>query len=549
MIVGGMHAGIAVSDSAGLYVVAPPGTGKTQLLAARADFLASRLGPHQQILALTFSNMAKLNLSVRMAQELGAARFRRHVRVLNFHGHAAEIVRSHARTLGIDPAFPMPDRRLRDAAVAAFLTGATAGDRAKSRQRIETALRMAKNGPRDDAEVLAWLIEHSEHEAAQIERDRVEAGQLHYEDLLRHAQRLLRIDAVAHLYRLHYGAVLVDEFQDMSLQHLDIAFRTCTASRMFVGDPHQGIYSFAGADPARVEARLRGVYGSPIPLAVSYRSSPAVLGVVNAVGSLLGATVLHAADAISATDPGVACAKVFDSARGEAEAIVALCADVLADFPGTSIGVIVRSAWRRVALDQAFAQVPKLPRYRWDVAIDNGAVTELLRQAMRHLPPDADLDALRQAVLQRIDPADVETYQQTVDALELLARTVDPGSTASYALDQVTFRGFDRPVQPGIHVLNAHNGKGQQFDWVIVPGLEDGHIPGFQAQGAVQQTEELRVLLVMLSRARRALVVTRAASIPNRFGGVRRPTASPWWDTIALACTTPWEQLQPYRVR
>ena len=30
---------------------------------------------------------------------------------------------------------------------------------------------------------------------------------------------------------------------------------------------------------------------------------------------------------------------------------------------------------------------------------------------------------------------------------------------------------------PGVHLLTGHIGKGQQFDWVIVIGAEEGCIP------------------------------------------------------------------------
>ncbi|WP_285541535.1 3'-5' exonuclease [Streptomyces lavendulae] len=66
-------------------------------------------------------------------------------------------------------------------------------------------------------------------------------------------------------------------------------------------------------------------------------------------------------------------------------------------------------------------------------------------------------------------------------------------------------------IEPGVHLLNAHTGKGQQFDWVFVPGFEDWHIPDGQADTAEQLAEELRVVLVMVSRARHGIVITRAA--------------------------------------
>jgi hypothetical protein len=81
---------------------APPGCGKTEVLAYRAEHLIASLGPNQKILALTFTNRARANLRDRLRQVLGAERARRFVTVRNFHGHAAEVVLSHYRTLGLD---------------------------------------------------------------------------------------------------------------------------------------------------------------------------------------------------------------------------------------------------------------------------------------------------------------------------------------------------------------------------------------------------------------------------------------------------------------
>lgn len=52
------------SAQANLLVIAPPGCGKTELLAHRAAHLIDQLEPNQKILALTYSNKAKANLSL-----------------------------------------------------------------------------------------------------------------------------------------------------------------------------------------------------------------------------------------------------------------------------------------------------------------------------------------------------------------------------------------------------------------------------------------------------------------------------------------------------
>ena len=57
----------------------------------------------------------------------------------------------------------------------------------------------------------------------------------------------------------------------------------------------------------------------------------------------------------------------------------------------------------------------------------------------------------------------------------------------------------DAAVAPGLHLLTGHEGKGQEFDCVIVVSLESGHIPDFRSTTDDALAEELRVLHVMVS--------------------------------------------------
>lgn len=96
-----------------LMVVAPPGCGKTELLAMRAEFLvrSSKIRPHRRLLAITYSKRARDNMRVRIDHRLGRERAQKYVTVLNFHGLAGRIVRAHASTVGIPSDFGMPTPR------------------------------------------------------------------------------------------------------------------------------------------------------------------------------------------------------------------------------------------------------------------------------------------------------------------------------------------------------------------------------------------------------------------------------------------------------
>ena len=520
----------AASASAGLLVIAPPGCGKTELLALRAQALVPRLLPGQKILALTFTNRAKANLSQRLRQALGVQRMRRYVTVRNFHGHAAEIVLAHGRTIGLKvDEIAMPSTNTLKKVLLQF-----SGD-SSARDAAEDLLAAIKREPLSDEDVIEAIKAAGDTLALQVEIQRIESDQLHYDDLLRHAQRLLRIGEVARLYQQHYGAVLVDEYQDLSLQQLDLAMSSCTASRTFAGDPLQGIYSWAGAAPREVDETLRLTCGDPVQLTVSYRSSPAVLAMVNSISARMGAAPLRAHDPAAWPGGGASAALDFNTPAGEAEFVADVCGRITLADPAASIGVIARAAWRRGAIDAALAQRPSVLCRRWDLAVEDPVVADLIRNAVAGMPRGTKLDEARDKVIATLDAADVDTIEQVNEAIAQLNQAM-PGATARAALAALREQDPEAAIGPGVHLLNAHTGKGQQFDWVFACGLEEGHLPSKRNSAGSALDEEQRVLLVILSRARHGLIVTRSAHLNGKFGPYRA-TPSRWWDTVAASST------------
>jgi DNA helicase-2/ATP-dependent DNA helicase PcrA len=390
-----------------------------------------------------------------------------------------------------------------------------------------------KRRPLSDAEVLVEIADRSTDPgravALKVESARQEANQLHYGDLLRHAQRILQIPTVAHLYQSHFGAILVDEFQDMSLQHLDLVRQTCLADRTYVGDPDQGIFTWAGAAPALVEATLRQECGQPLRLRESYRSSPGVLAIVNQISADIGGTAdLVAAQPDQWPEGGCSARLEFPDNNLEAAGVRQVAAGVLDAIPNASVGIISRAAWRRSEIDSAF-RTSGLAVRRWDFSVDDPATLGFIRDLVTRLPRGASIQDARNAALASAEPADVDTKEQLEDAFDVLLQTTH--STIRAALQEVRVTDPREPVGPGVHLLNGHTGKGQQFDWVIVVGLEEGHLPGGRARSVASLAEEERTLLVMLSRARHGVVTTRVMSTKGKFGPYQ-PKPSRWWRLI-----------------
>lgn len=518
----------ATSAREHLLIVAPPGCGKTEVLAHRAAHQIGSLQPNQKVLALTFTKRARANLEERLRSVTGQDRARRQIVVRNFHGFATQVVLAHGRTIGLRmDDLGMPKTSTMRRAMEAAGGGNTMYD-------AEQVLAEIKRNPLSDVEVLEAIEQQGRSQAAllaaKVERSRQEANQLHYDDLLRHAQRLLHIPAVARLYQAHFGAVLVDEFQDLSLQQLDIAVLSCSKRRTFAGDPLQGIYSWAGAMPAEVEAEVRSTCGDPIRLRESYRSSPTVLEMVNSVSEQVdpGSGLVSA---LPERWPGGGCsaALVLQDQAAEAALVVRLATSIHASAPEASIGIIARAGWRRKPIDAAFANRTDIPVRTWELAIDDPETVALIQSTVSALPRGASVADARLVVLDALDAADVDARELVNDAFDILEQS--EATTARVAVRSIRTADPKQAVGPGVHLLNAHTGKGQQFDWTFVVGLEEGHLPGKRNSHGDALDEEQRVLLVMLSRARHGLIVTRTRMSDGWYGPT--PAAeSRWWSGI-----------------
>ena len=167
---------------------------------------------------------------------------RHHVTVANFHGLATRIIRAHGSVIGLDPDMEMPDSDW--VTERCFELGAGWG----GKDVVTDIFRSLKQRPLTEAQVDAELAALGNSLAIQIEQERLAANRATYDDLLRYAELILHNDAVASLYRSHFGAIVVDEYQDLTPQQLRVIQRLSGKNVTFAGDLAQGIRSPYRAD-------------------------------------------------------------------------------------------------------------------------------------------------------------------------------------------------------------------------------------------------------------------------------------------------------------
>jgi len=517
-----------------LLLTASAGCGKTEALSRRTAELirGQHVKSHQRILAATFSNKARDNLNSRIGRQL-ATREKGLVSVQNFHGIAWRIVSAHGAVIGLDVHELAPPRR-RDHKERQDRAGITWGNRAD----VEALLRVAKGRRQTDDEVLAELEASGDGVALAYEKLLRVDGRIDFDDLLRHAGRILKDDQVAYGYQQHFAAVLVDEVQDLSVTQLEMVQQLGANRVTYSGDAGQGIYSFAGAESAAVFADLEARAVEKFLLTRSFRSSPAVLAVVNALTAIQDRPALRCAN-LSAWDETARCStEEFPTLHDEAAFVAAHVVPLLT--PGVTIGILARTGPRLAVLRAALYEAG-VPFTDWSAPLSDARVlTYLRREGAAAVAAAAKVGGdvialLEQRCHELQGDQDLEGRDALSEACTALRDLMDKhGISLAAALARCrTATPTEAPVSQGLHLLNAHLGKGQEFDHVVVAGLEEGILPDFRAQNDPEAlAEEFRTLTVMVSRARCSLLVTRSDDVPSSKGGSWMREPSRWWTVL-----------------
>jgi hypothetical protein len=252
-----------------LLIVAGPGSGKTRTLVHRIAHLVADCGvAGAQCLAITFTRRAAAEMRDRLHAMLGPDAGG--IAVHTFHSLGLAILREHAAAAGLTSGFRVAGEAERAAALAAAL--------GLPRPRAENLIRAISKAERGEAQPNGEIAAARTAYRAMLAADHW----IDFDDLVSLAVRLLADNAeIAALYRARFRFVCVDEFQDVDARQyrlLTLLAPPAAGNLCVIGDPHQAIYGFRGADAACFE-RFGSDYpgGATIALRRNYRSGGAIV--------------------------------------------------------------------------------------------------------------------------------------------------------------------------------------------------------------------------------------------------------------------------------
>ena len=544
---------VATALSGPVCVLAGAGTGKTRAITSRIAYgVATGVYVPQRVLAVTFTARAAGEMRTRL-RALGASG----VQARTFHAAALRQLRYFwPRHVGGE----LPPLAEHKAALVAEAAGRVklATDRATVRD-LAGEVEWAKVTMTDKDDYPAAAAKVGRTPPAGLTPETVvrlltaydlvkrERHVIDFEDVLLYTVGLIAEHRqVADAVRAQYQHLVVDEYQDVSPlqqalldQWLGGSDEVCV-----VGDPHQTIYTFAGASPEFLLGfRERHEGAREVRLVRDYRSTPQVVDLANRLVQKAPLGSHGRLQLVAQREPGPApdLRELPDEqaeARWVAERVRTL---VTKGTPAGEIAVLFRTNGQSETYEQALADagVPYVLR-GGERFFDRPEVREarlLLRGAARSADETDALPATVRAVLSgggwaAEPPAGGGAVRDRWESLAALARLADDVSAVR---PDARLRDFvaelderaeaqHAPAVDGVTLASLHAAKGLEWDAVFVVGATDGMIPITYAETPEQVEEERRLLYVGVTRARVHLAVTWAVARSPGGRASRRPS-------------------------
>ncbi len=277
-----------------VLVLAGAGTGKTRVLTTRlAHLIQSGRAFPSQILAVTFTNKAALEMKERVSKLLGGAPVEGWA-LGTFHALAARQLRRHADLVGLNSSFTIldPDDCLR---LIKQIAEARQIDVKKTPPKMMMAMidrwKDRALSPEDINPKEAGDIANGQMQAiyAEYQTRLRSVNACDFGDLLLHMIRILRNPANDQLladYHRRYKYIMVDEYQDTNVaQYMWLRLLAQGSNNLCcVGDDDQSIYGWRGAEVGNI-LRFEKDFPSAkiVRLEQNYRSTGHILGAAGGV--------------------------------------------------------------------------------------------------------------------------------------------------------------------------------------------------------------------------------------------------------------------------
>lgn len=529
------------SKNKSLLILAPPGAGKTFVMAKRIEFLIKMqaVAKPYKILGLTFSNTAADEMKKRVISEVPQSKGIVHI--TNFHSFAFLVLKAYGNKVDLKRNFSVMGKFESEALIKEKLGISHFFSHDKSdplRKRAENIFNKYKKWK---TERILKLNENYEDKHYQsnfemalktFRMEMISDNKVDFDHILYYAYELLKNNkSVLNYYRGVFKYILIDEFQDTNpiqfrlLELMVNGNNSNSSSRpvFILADPNQGIYEFQGANPKNIEDALKSFDCEVLELINDYRSDSLGIKIFkDAISTFIEEKKLI----LTPLPLDKPVYKIFPNKKKESEYIIEKIESFKADNVELhEIAILAPQGYNlnfiRSGIDQN--EYIFLPDFK---ANEIERKYNLLFSELN--VTSGSTESLENTILEICENNRINADDDVVQILIKLSRKYDK----KYDLIDLTERIrlfknevllemnwgeiIRREVKNKIFLSTIHSAKGLEFERVIVCGVESGSIPFFPHCGKCNGVElnetkwikSLKLLNVGISRGKLKLYLS-----------------------------------------
>ncbi len=262
-----------------LLIIAGAGSGKTRVITFRVAYMLEKGVPQSSILALTFTNKAAREMATRVREVTGKKL--QNLTCSTFHAFGVKILRKEIHRLGWRENFSIYDEVDRRELIKECAR--------ELGFRMETfdvnAAGIAFSNVKTERSTWAGANDLYEKVYAEYQASLKAYNALDFDDLIQKPIEVFeRFPEALDHYRDRYRYIMIDEFQDTSLQQYRLMRLLADDNVCVVGDDDQSIYSWRGANYENImQFEAHWPHLKQVMLERNYRSTSTILEAANSV--------------------------------------------------------------------------------------------------------------------------------------------------------------------------------------------------------------------------------------------------------------------------
>ncbi|MCR5282099.1 MAG: ATP-dependent helicase [Lachnospiraceae bacterium] len=556
-----------------MLILAGPGSGKTRVITGRIRYLIeeAHVAP-QQILTITFTKSAAMQMKQRAIEECSAAR---QSVFGTFHSFFYQILRTSGYYQGFSFISPYQQQKI----IKSLLERSPIKDPQIALSAISYWKNTGKTPPQMDEKVIESLAYAYMQEC----RDR---RKLDFDDLLLLCKKELEEKPLLlSFWQKRFTYLQIDEFQDINPIQYDIVRLLCAerGNLFVVGDDDQSIYSFRGSDPSYMKLFLEDYpKAKTVMLDINFRCAKEIVDASIRCISNNSNRFDKQIKACETATEGKAAIRSFDREEEETAYVIS----ELSRSGTSAILVRTNAEMERFAADLVSRKIPFFIREKRKNELGTEAVKDFMAFLRFACIPDSPTGGRRKDLLafmnkperglsrrvltsEIVDPEQIqkECRERGEEALatgfqklftklsvasgldyfgaltffwktlgyERYCRQMDEGIreaneasvnrlfSLTHIKNPAAFLQFYEEYERGILqqpsadtqipedrpvIMTFHGAKGLEFDNVFLPGVNEGAVPHGRNLTAGETEEERRMFYVAMTRAKERLVMS-----------------------------------------